>query len=392
MKNGCLPKVLGLVLLALVGWVVVAVVRQPDDAGGESRRREARAYPVEASPVVRGTLDERRVFSANLAASARLVLAPKVTGLITGIAVDIADPVRNGQVVVTLDDAEYRQAVVRAEADLAVARAQHTEATNRLDIAQRELDRVNILNQRGISSAAALDSARAEFLIRESAAQVSDAAVNASRAALETARIRLDYTRVAATWSDGDDTRLVAERFVDEGGTVAPNTPLLAIVEIEPLKAVFFVPERDYGRLSDGQPVTLTTDAWQGESFSASVERVAPVFREDSRQARVEVTVPNADHRLKPGMFVRATVTLDHVEDVITIPAAALARRGSDVGVFQIADGASTVNWIPVTVGLRDADRVQILSPELSGKVVVLGQNLLADGSAILLPGESPTP
>ena len=101
-----------------------------------------------------------------------------------------------------------------------------------------------------------------------------------AEASLETANIRLGYTRITAGWSGGDDQRVVAERYVDEGETVSANTPLLRIVELDPITGVIFVTERDYARLQPGQEVLLlTTDAYPGEDFQGRIERIAPVFR-----------------------------------------------------------------------------------------------------------------
>jgi RND family efflux transporter MFP subunit len=210
--------------------------------------------------------------------------------------------------------------------------------------------------------------------------------VTRAEAALETARIRLGYTRITADWSGGDDQRVVAERFVDEGETVAANAPLLRIVELDPLTGVIFVAEKDYGRLQPGQEVSLATDAYPGEAFGGRIARIAPVFREATRQARVELTVDNPGHRLKPGMFIRATVVLEHVADAVIVPEAALAARNDRTGLFVVsADGRSVV-WREVRVGIREGSRVQVLGEGIAGRVVTLGQQLVDDGSTIIIP------
>ena len=388
MRKGCLARTVVILLVVLAVAIGVVLVRRLIQSGDRRQRDDkARAFPVETAPVRRGPLEERRVFSGTLEASARVDVAPKVAGRIIRVAVDIADPVTRDQVVVILDDAEYRQAEARAEADVAVARARHAEANSQLDIARRERDRAQTLFDRGVASASDLDDARAGYFVRESAVQVAEALVRAAESALETARIQLGYTEVQASWTEGDDTRVVAERFVDEGDTVAPNTSLLTVVELRPVQAVFYVPERDYARLAPGQAVDLAADAFPGEGFPAAIHRVAPVFREDSRQARVEVRAENPDQRLKPGMFVRATVTLDQVADAVMVPEASLVRRSDGVGVFLVDEAGPTARWTPVQPGLRDEGWVQLREADLSGRVVTLGQQLLTDGSPLILPG-----
>jgi RND family efflux transporter MFP subunit len=160
----------------------------------------------------------------------------------------------------------------------------------------------------------------------------------------------------------------------------------LRIVELDPVTGVIFATEKDYGKLQPGQGVSLATDAYPGESFDGRILRIAPVFREATRQARVEVSVKNPGHRLKPGMFIRATVVLDRVADAVIVPEQALTSRNNRTGVFLVDDDGRSVVWREVRVGIREGGRVQLLGEELSGRVVTLGQQLVDDGSPIVIP------
>ena len=359
---------------------------QQSRTGSPSRDASPQAAPVEVAPIERGPMELRRIFSGALEAPAQFDVAPKVSGRVERLAANLSDTVSRGQLVAELDNDEYVQAVAQARAELAVAKANLAEAVSALEIAGRELERITRLRERGVASEANLDTAQANRLAKEAQLEVARAQVTRAEAALETARIRLGYTRITADWSGGDDQRVVAERFVDEGETVAANAPLLRIVELDPLTGVIFVAEKDYGRLQPGLEVSLATDAYPGEAFGGRIARIAPVFREATRQARVELTVDNPDHRLKPGMFIRATVVLEHVADAVIVPEAALAARNDRTGLFVVsADGRSVV-WREVRVGIREGSRVQVLGEGIAGRVVTLGQQLVDDGSTIIIP------
>ena len=345
-----------------------------------------RAAPVEVAPITIGPMERRRTFSGTLEPRAQMVVAPKVSGRIERLAVDIGDTVTRGQVVAELDNDEYVQAVAQAEAELAVARANRTAARSALEIADRELNRVEKLRRKGISSESQFDQAKADQLARTARLAVARAEVTKAEAFLESARIRLGYTRVAAGWTGGDDRRVVAERFVDEGDTVAANAGLLSIVEIDPITAVVFVTEKDYARLNDGQPVFLATDAYPDEIFQGRIARVAPIFRQATRQARVELTIENGDRRLKPGMFVQAAVVLERIPDAVIVPFEALTTRNDRTGLFVVNEDGRSVAWREVETGIRNQDRVQVTGEGLSGRVVVLGQQLVEDGSPITIP------
>jgi RND family efflux transporter MFP subunit len=167
---------------------------------------------------------------------------------------------------------------------------------------------------------------------------------------------------------------------------VAANTPIVSILDLRTLTARIHVIERDYSAIRPGLEATLTTDAFAHREFVGRVSRVAPLLKETSRQARVEIEVPNDDGALKPGMFVRAAITLARHDDAILVPLAALIQRTGQAGVFVADLAAATVRFVPVTVGIVDNRYAEILQPTLSGHVVTLGHHLLEDGAPIRLP------
>lgn len=383
-----LKLIAALVLVGVVGFAWAVFSRIQDQQGPGERREGLRSAPVEVAPIRRGPIELRRTFSGTLEATAEFVVAPKVGGRIERLAVDLADVVTRGQVVAELDDDEHLQAVAQAGADLAVARANLSEAKNALEIAVREFKRVETLLERGVTSESQFDTAKTNQLAKQAQLDVAEAQVTRAQAALETANIRLGYTKITADWTGGDDRRVVAERYADEGGTVSANAPLLLIVELDPITGVIFVTEKDYARLRNGQSVVLTTDAYPGENFEGRIERISPVFRQATRQARVEVNIENLRRRLKPGMFIRATVVLDRVEEATIVPEQALTTRGDRTGVFVVNEKNRTVSWRTVKAGIREGGRVQVEGQGLSGRVVTLGQQLVDDGSPITIPAE----
>jgi len=389
MKSGG-PKILILMVLligaAAAGWFIFAQLQNLTEPGKGGK--SSRPVPVEVAQIQRGPIALQRTFSGELEALAEFVVAPKVSGRVERVIVNIADTVKRGQVVAELDNDEYVQAVAQAQADLEVARAKLSEAKSALEIASREFERSESLLERGVASDSELDAARQDQLEKQAQLKVAAAQVTKAESSLETANIRLDYTKVTAGWTGSDEYRVVAERYVDEGQTVAANAPLLLIVELNPIVGVVFVTERDYAHLKPGQLVSLTTDTYPGEQFMGRIDRIAPIFRKSSRQARVEMTVDNPQHRLKPGMFIRATVVLAQVKQAIIVPEQALTRRDDRSGVFMVSEDGRSVAWREVKVGIREGDRVQVEGEGLSGRVVTLGQQLVNDGSPITIPAE----
>jgi len=98
------------------------------------------------------------------------------------------------------------------------------------------------------------------------------------------------------------------------------------------------------------------------------------------------MTIDNAQHRLKPGMFISATVVLARVPEATIVPEQALTIRDDRSGVFIVSEEGRSVAWREVKVGIRQGDRVQVEGEGLSGQVVTLGQQLVKNGSAITIP------
>lgn len=351
-----------------------------------------RAVPVETGAVERGPLTYRRTVSGSLEAAAEFVVAAKVGGRIVRLDVDLSDPVERGQVVARLEADEFEQAVQQAEADLAVARASHAEAEGALEIAQRALERLKTLRTDGVASESQLDAALADEIASRAHLEVTAAGVARAEAALRSAHIRLAYCTVTADWPGADEVRVVGERFVDEGGTAPPNAALLSVVQLDPIIAVVFVAERDYRLLSVDQRATLATDAFPDRTFEGRVVRIAPVFQSATRQARVEVELENPSGALKPGMFVRATLELDHVADATSVPVAAVTERGGADAVLLLEESGDHVRWVEVRLGIREGERVQVLEPPIEGRVVTLGQELCDDGALVEVVDAHPDP
>lgn len=375
-------------LLALVAWAVGA--RLVGEAGAEDGDRGGRgaAGPaaVAVARVTTGTIAERLSIAGSLAPSARFVLAPEVGGRLVALHHDIGDVVERGEVVARLDDRSFAQAVVAAEAAVAVAVARLAEARSSVTVIRRTAERAATLVERGVAAESERDRTEAERLAAEAGIAVAEAQLEAARAELEAARLRLAETVVTADWDGDDEQRVVGQRYVDVGETLAAGQSVVSILGLDPLRAEIHIPEAGYSRIEPGSVASLRTAAWPEETFPAEVARIAPRFDPASRQALVVLRVPNAQRRLRPGMYVRAELVLDRRENTTLIPEAALVGRRGDPAVFAVSPDGSTVARVPVTVGLRDAGRVEVTGEGLTERVVILGHHLIEDGSAIIIP------
>lgn len=384
-------------LAAGLGWLVYQRLTEQEQGGGRpgpggpGGPRGNAAVAVEIAPIRTMTIRDVGVFTGTLLPEAQFIVAPKVAGRLEELKVNFGDPVERDQLIAVLEDDEYAQQVEQARAELDVAGANVEESSSTLEVARREYERAQALRLKKIASESELDLAETDYRVKEAKYRVALAQVEQRRAALKAAQIRLSYTQIRAAWEGGDDERIVGERFCDDGAMLAVNTPIVSILDIDPLRAAIHIIERDYSRVQPGQEAMLTTDAYPATTFTGTVVRVAPLLKETSRQARVEIEVPNADRRLKPGMFIRARIEFRQQTDATVVPIAALARREGRQGVFLADLENRTARFVPVTLGIVNGDRAEVVSPKLSGSVVTLGQHLLTDGGAITVPDLEPT-
>lgn len=373
----------GLVILAVAAWLAVKSLTGTAQGGGPRMGTVA----VEIAPIVEGPIRDRGLFSGTLVPKSQFVVAPKISGKLENLYVDIGDRLTNGQLVAQIEDDEYEQQVIQAEADLNVAKANLEEARSAVELAQRELERAESLHKKKIMSDSQMDAARAQFNAQESRFKVTAAQVSNRESALEAARVRLSYTRITADWDKGSDIRYVGERFVFEGALLSPNSEIISVIELQPITAVIYATEKEYFRIQPGQEAAITSTAFPDLVFQGRVTRVAPLLKETSRQARVEIDIDNEDSSLKPGMFVSAGIEFGRRDRAKLVPFSSLVQRGGQEGVF-IADTESRKAFFrPVKVGIVEGENAEVLDPaDLSGYTVILGQHLLQDGMNIILP------
>jgi RND family efflux transporter MFP subunit len=373
----------GVAAVVVAGWFIVKGLAGKTEATGTRGGTVA----VDIAPIVEGPIRDLGIFSGTLIPKSNYVVAPKVSGKLKKLYVDIGDRLKNGQLVAQLEDEEYQQAVIQAEADLNVAKANLEEARSAMELTRKDLERAESLHNKGIYSDAQIDSARAQFSAQESKFKVTEAQVSNREAALESARVRLSYTRIAASWDKGSGERYVGERFVDQGALLSPNSQIISVIELQPITTVIYATDKEYFRIQPGQEVAVTSTAYPSRTFFGRVTRIAPMLKETSRQARVEVDINNEGNSLKPGMFVNAEIEFARRDKARLVPFSSLVQRGGQQGVFLADVENKKAVFKAVTVGIVQGESAEVIEPaDISGYTVVLGQHLLQDGMNIILP------
>jgi multidrug efflux pump subunit AcrA (membrane-fusion protein) len=396
------------------------------------------AVAVTVAPVTPRAVQRRVEVVGALWGHDEVEIAPKVGGRVVRIAHDIGDEVHPGDVLLEIDGADYRLAVVEAERSLELeySRLGLTEAppanfnvqtlptVDRAQLLERntkdKLARLQTLAPKNAVARDELEQAETDYRVAQANtrqavmdAEQTLAAIRYKQAMLETARQRLQDTRVvvpqpsappaapreialASTASAAkiakQITYVIAARMLSEGEMVhtMPPSPAFRLVMDQPLKLKAAVPERHMGEVKIGQTVELAVEAYPGETFAGTVDRINPTIDRASRTFQVEVHVPNQDRRLHAGSFVKAAILTRQDAHAPTVPEESLVRFAGVVKVFVVENGKARA--VPVGLGVRlqvpgekhAENWVEVLGPvEPGAQVVTSGQSQLADDTPV---------
>jgi RND family efflux transporter MFP subunit len=181
----------------------------------------------------------------------------------------------------------------------------------------------------------------------------------------------------------------VIKRLIEVGALVGPGTPGFIVAETSTVKAAFGAPEYVVRRLKRGQPQVVTTETYPNEPFQGRITNLAPAADPGSLVFDVEVTIPNKDGRLKPGMVVSLEIGGEGAAAQLALPLAAIIRSPSKpdgYAVFVIEDrgGAAHARLRDVTLGPMVSNGVAVTGGLRAGdRVIVSGAKIVADGEAV---------
>jgi multidrug efflux system membrane fusion protein len=302
----------------------------------------------------------------DLAAVHQVNVTSDVSGRITDILFTAGAAVKAGSPLVQLFDGPE-------QGDLASFKAQATGA-------QLALDRAKQLAARQFGPQSTVDAAQATY-------DQANAGIAKTEAIISQKLVRAPF--------DGE----LGVRHVEVGQFLTAGTQIVTLTDLSTLYANFTVPEKGSAALKVGQTVRIAVDAYPGRTFEGKINAIEPQIAADTRNIRVQATIDNPDHILKPGMFTTTTVVLPDKPPVITVPETAVDYTLYGDSVFLITekkedDGKTslTVARTFVRTGNRVQGRAEILSGLKAGdRVVAVGQLKLQSGAAVAISTD-PTP
>jgi multidrug efflux pump subunit AcrA (membrane-fusion protein) len=415
-----LPGPLKLALLVLLTATVGTGLIACNRSKGQNNNTSASASPTPASitvstaPAITRQLPRFFEASGSLAPNEQSDVAAETSGKVAAVGVDMGSSVRRGQMIVKLDDADFRIKIQQAQAQLDQAKATLRQneakiglrpgqkfnpenvpevagAREALDLAEKNLRRYEKLVETGDISRAAYDQQKSQrdqlaeqyqALIHQAqqnyaAVANAQAAVDAAVTQVSLAKRNLGYTVVVSPMAG-----YVSDRPADVGEYVSPQQKVATVVNLNPLRVRIDIPEQAISQIHVGESVSVTVAAYPDRSFSGRVARVSPSVTTASRTLTVEADVENPKAELKPGQFATVRILLPQTEAAVLVSQRSLRAISGSTYVFVIKNGHAEQRL--VQSGQTEGDLVELKSGVAADEVVATSNvDQLSDGVAV---------
>jgi len=415
-SQGNFKVVVLILLLVAIGAFVASCGGSRANAIKEESASTNQPVAVEVTTASAIKRDLPRFFEAtgSLAGDQQTDVAPQTSGKVVAVGVDIGSPVKRGQMLVRLDDAELKLRVEQAEAQVGQAKAAVRQAEEKIglrpgqsfdpnrvaevasakvafDLAEKNFRRAEKLIESGDVSRSFYDQQRAQrdqlreqydvalAQARQNYAGVEVARTNVANAEAQLALVRknLSYANIPSP-IDG----FVAERTADLGEFVSPQQKVATIVRTNPLRIRIDIPEQAISEVRVGQSVSITTSAWPDRNFSGRVARIAPSVSTTSRTLTVEAEIENSSGALKPGQFATVRILQERADPAVLIPARAVVTEAGVSRVYVIKNGYAEQRL--VQTGQTEGDLIEIrLGVAADEQVATSNLEQLSDGIAV---------
>ncbi len=356
MKKNTLIKLISLSLaLILLVWLMLSGGLFDGEEQFDPLRSPSRAnavLPVKAMVIKKAPLTDALIAGGSILADEQVDVSAEIAGQVVKIHFDEGSRVEEGELLVTLNNADLYAQIERNKHQLKLAR----ESEQR----QRQL-----LKKQGISQQS-YDQVLTEVSTLEAEAALLEA--------------QLDKTMIRAPFSGQLGLRLISE-----GSYMSPGMAMVSLVRTQPVKLEFSVPERYVPYISIGNEVSFSVENTPGV-FTAKIYALEPRIDAKTRSLPVRAIYPNAGLKIVPGSFARVTIPLVSSEETMQLLAEALIPEMGTHKVFVYRNGLAQA--VDVTTGLRTESAVEIISGLQPGDTVLTtGLLQLRSGMKVQITG-----
>ncbi|MCA9039027.1 MAG: efflux RND transporter periplasmic adaptor subunit [Planctomycetaceae bacterium] len=351
---------------------------------------------VTAHTIQKGLLVAEVMGTGTLEARVETTISPKISGRIVEVMADQGIRVTKGDLLVRLDDAELKQQVEIAQANLDATSAAIVRLTTDKDRAAAVYDQAKKSNERiltlvrqNASSQDDADKAVEALAVAEAGVSRSEAAIAegqkeivAAEKTLEYHRARLHDTKIVAPF-DG----LIVKRNREPGDVVVPGSSILTLISTDELWIRAWVDETEMARLKTDQSARVLFRSEPDKAYPGKVVRLGREADRETREFIVDVLVLELPTYWAVGQRAEVFIEITRKDDALLLPASLIVKRDAATGVFIDRDGVAV--WRPISVGIRSRDTVEVLEGLSEGDSVItsnISKMVITDGRKVATP------
>lgn len=353
MKTLSCMKTIKIVLLTLIAGAALTACNKPKGAEAESATVavEETARPVRVMKLDYVETAITQNITSTIVAYEETYLSPALSGRIRSVKVEVNDHVKKGQLLVEMDRTQMDQTQLQYQ-------------TLKTDLA-----RMDTLLQYGSITEQAYDQMKTQVETTELILKNLE----------ENTLLRAPYSGV------------ITGKYYNDGElySPAPNTPagkaaLVSMIQVDPVKLLVNLSEKNLPLIKKGMKTTVTTDVYPNDKFQGTVFRIHPTISAATRTFTVEVKVPNGQQKLAPGMFARVGLKMGQREAMVVPAITVLQQSGTNERYVMIHDNG-TARKVTVKIVNRMDDQLEIFSTELEGgeELIIVGQTNLKSGAPV---------
>jgi len=402
-----LAGVLALIIVGAAAYLVfftkkgkTTAAKAGEETAQPAAKAEESALPVKVVPVKRGDLVMRLESPGEAFTEKKIALKTEVTGTIKSLNVKEGMHVRAGEVLVEIDDQEYRLKWERSEAlrlkylsDLLLDKQfappnkeMDAAAIERIKKAEQDFSKAGSLYGQGMISREEFEKAKRSYesLLIESGVkqeEVMAAAKGLTQAEIDAkiAQMEVERTKIRAPFAG-----IISDIKVSPQENISAGRELFTLVDIRQIKVQARVLESEIGKMKVGYEAALQFSAYPGKTFKGHVEAVSPIINPEDRTCAVYIAVENQQEEIKPGMHAEVEIAADIYKDRLLVPQEAVLVRGGRKLVFAVEEGLA--KWRYIEVGLENKDYAEVLDGVKEGDMVIVeGHFTLAHDARVLV-------
>ena len=341
-----------IVIIGFLSFCLLSGCSRQEDSAAQTAVRPEKVVSVNIEQIALDDLTETFTLPATLEAWEDLTLAAEIAGSVRKIHFKEGDRVQAGKILLEIDPETIKSYLYRDQQNVTVI--------------ERKLKRYRQLETDGLISKQELDDLQN--------------GLTAAKATLQTTKLQL-----AKSFPQAPVSGIIDRLYIDRGEYVDPGKPLLRLVQIDKLKVIVDVPEKDVSFLKVGQQVEIIAAAintYASIPIVGIIEFISFSANDVTRTYRTKIVIDNNSAKLRPGMIVRAKFVRQQLEQVISVPLYAVMDRDGEKIVFLAEDGFA--KKVKVSIGSSIGQRVVVRQGlTVNQSLIVKGQQLLVDGARI---------